>query len=451
MSEVRLNVMDAQAVINGRIHGSVADAVIASLSAEPETIAELETALSRFSKFDQSPFALFRSGEDARPWDAGIVIVDMAGRIIAAESTYSDPTAEGEIRYHNGKEGTDVWLPYRIPEDWLVVHSVLEYESMRDSRRDERLTRPHVDIREVLYGMPLFEFIVIECLAEKELECRVPKNTSQIEGSSKLDIEKRSEPEGDDTLIQKVHGRWLLTPRPELGGRSPRDVILEKLNFIDFDLQSREFQWSVLNEGPPPLPRDSQAYLNGGFGTHEYVIYYDFVRYLLGKCWNRISGHRSRKIEALEKTLGRIDRPEILSSEDDQVDVMVKWLNESGGAWLNSPCDELSGSIPVAIVESERRRIPLLSSAKNALFDDCPLCQMIADDTGELFGPGFLHYDGSHIDPLFEFSTCLTHEEWEKEEREWQEYSKDFERRWARDHPTTDADRGKPDYDDIPY
>jgi hypothetical protein len=452
MSEVRLNVIDAKAVINGRIHGSIADAVVASLSAEPETIAELEVALGRFSKSDHSPFASFRSGEDSRPWDAGVVIVDMAARIIAAESTYSDPTAQGEIEYHNGKEATDVWLPYRIPDDWLIVHSVLEYESTRRSRRNERVKQPRIDIRQVLYGMPLIEFIVNECLAEKErLGCPVPVVTSQTEDYSKLDNEKRNESEGDDTPIQKVHAHWLMTPRSDLGGRCPRDVILEKLNFIDRDLESREFQWSVLREGPPPLPRDSHAYLNGGFGTHEYVVYYDFVRYLLGRCWDRISEYRFPNIDAPEKTPERDELQENLPSKVDQVDFLGKWLHEIGEAWLNSPCEELSGSIPVAIIESERRRIPLLTSGKEDLFDDCPLCQMIAEDAGELFGPGFWHYDGSHIDPLFEFSTYLTREEWEAEERKWQEYNEEFDRRWARDHPSSQAAGSDPTDDDNPY
>ena len=49
MSEVRLNILDRIGTINGTVHGSVADAVVAALSAEPETIADLETALSASS------------------------------------------------------------------------------------------------------------------------------------------------------------------------------------------------------------------------------------------------------------------------------------------------------------------------------------------------------------------------------------------------------------------
>ena len=47
MSEIKLNLTDAQHIMHGTIHGSIAERAIAALSAEPETIAELEAALAR--------------------------------------------------------------------------------------------------------------------------------------------------------------------------------------------------------------------------------------------------------------------------------------------------------------------------------------------------------------------------------------------------------------------
>src|SRR5687768_18026809 len=101
MSEIKLNLTDAQRTISGSIHGSVADACVAALSAEPETITELEAALARYQKpsGDLSPFGWFRksTGIDNEPWDAGIVIIDLAARIVAFESTYSRPGPHGEV------------------------------------------------------------------------------------------------------------------------------------------------------------------------------------------------------------------------------------------------------------------------------------------------------------------------------------------------------------------
>ena len=50
MSEIKLNLTDSQRIIHGTIHGSIADTTVAALSAEPETIAELEAALARYIK-----------------------------------------------------------------------------------------------------------------------------------------------------------------------------------------------------------------------------------------------------------------------------------------------------------------------------------------------------------------------------------------------------------------
>ena len=81
MSEVKLNLTDIQQTIHGTIHGSIVDSCVAALSAEPETIAELEAALSRYIKPVNgiSRFAWFRTDTeiDEQPWDAGIVIIDL--------------------------------------------------------------------------------------------------------------------------------------------------------------------------------------------------------------------------------------------------------------------------------------------------------------------------------------------------------------------------------------
>ena len=75
MSEVMLNVIDAQRAICGALHGSVVDAVIAALAAELETIAELEAAVGRFIKpsIAANLFSRLRSGTCQQAWDAGIV------------------------------------------------------------------------------------------------------------------------------------------------------------------------------------------------------------------------------------------------------------------------------------------------------------------------------------------------------------------------------------------
>ena len=78
MSEIKLNLIDSQQILHGTIHGSIGDACVAALSAEPETITELEAALARYQKplDGQSTIMWLQTGKciDERPWDAGIVV-----------------------------------------------------------------------------------------------------------------------------------------------------------------------------------------------------------------------------------------------------------------------------------------------------------------------------------------------------------------------------------------
>src|SRR5262249_28316694 len=90
---IKLNLTDFQQTISGEVHGSISDAVVAALSAEPETIHELELALARFAKplDGWSLFAPLRAGADFEPYDAGIMIVDLAARVVMIDSTCSTP------------------------------------------------------------------------------------------------------------------------------------------------------------------------------------------------------------------------------------------------------------------------------------------------------------------------------------------------------------------------
>lgn len=397
MSEVRLSIVEQNYAIQGDIHGSIADAIVAALSAEPETIPELAAALERYQKSreEDSWFEAFRQSApnqlDLSPRDAGIVIVDLAARIVVMESTYSAPPKQGEVRYHDGSKGTEVPIYYRVPDDWLFLSSVAEYEGVRQGKLTERLAHPPIDIRAVIYGRTLSEFIVVECF---EAYHKLPQlSVATVSDRSSLNL---AEPSFAKT-IAAIHARWLTDPREDLGGMSPREVMLAKREFIDFDLHTRMLQWSFLGEGPPGLSPDSYAYRYAGCGTHECVVYYDLVRYLLVQCWHRI----------IQSTV--IDIP----SE-------IAWIEKTKAHWLELPQLELDGRVPALIIENERRRLPIAVSSHEVLDEDCPLCQMIAAE-GELgFGPTFWHLDGCNMDGDFAFSLCRTREEWEAQKREWE-------------------------------
>jgi hypothetical protein len=187
MSEVKLNLVDAEKILSGTVHGSIADRCIAALSAEPETISELEAALERFIKRvdgSHSHFPCFRSvplpavpladdksfnhgciAVDSVPWDAGLVIIDLAARIVVCHSSYSQPGYEGEIFYHDGHALTDSPILYRVPGDWLFVNSVEAYQWSRPRHLRMRQEKPAFDARPILFGQPLLQFIVNAYLA----------------------------------------------------------------------------------------------------------------------------------------------------------------------------------------------------------------------------------------------------------------------------------------------
>src|SRR6185312_16046974 len=419
MSCVRLNLIDFNETVSGEVHGGVADSVIAALSAEPETIAELDLAVARFIKRDETSSLLkwLHAGENFEPYDAGIVIVDLAARIVMIDSTYSagpepisdSPIDEADlqmdqsasnladdddddtagparklwqrrtpptygIRYHNGEHLTDIYLPYRLPEDWKFLRGVPEYEGACIDRRAERKTIEWRDHRSVLFGEPLFTFLARELLTA-------------------------ANPEATD-LFTEIHARWLVTTRSDLQGRTPREVLLEKMDFIDFDLHSRQLQWSFTGECPPSLLPTSHAYRYGGFGTHEVVIYYDLIRLLLSSCRERM----------------RLEKDVSVSDESAR-------LAKIANAWLEAVSDEYQHKAPGLVIEWERKRIPLAMSGKDAMVDDdCPVCQAMAED----LGPYFWHLDGSAMDDEFEFSFHKTKEDWEAERREWEEFSREY-------------------------
>ena len=96
MSEMTFTVRDADRAIHSHQHGSLLDLLVAGLSAEPETIEELDAALLRFVQPGPfKPLAGWQEGACDEPYDAGICVLDLSARLVATESTYSTPIRSG--------------------------------------------------------------------------------------------------------------------------------------------------------------------------------------------------------------------------------------------------------------------------------------------------------------------------------------------------------------------
>lgn len=384
MSYIRLTISDKSGSISGEMHGSMTEALIATLTAEPETIEEFKCAFSRYveTESDWGPFHCFKPYEDLETYDAGIVAIDLASRTVGYESTYSYPVSEGSVkvppRFADDAD-EEIYIRYRVPDDWMFVRSIPLYEGTSSRRRDERAKNFPFDARPILYGRPLTTFIA-QAIAEA-----VDLNAAD--------------------LLSDIHAKWLTTARPELRGKTPREILLEKQRFISADLDTRAHQWSITKVCPVPLARESFAYETAGFGVNEAVVYYYMIRHLLVECAN------------LRETHGQFE-----------VEEEILRLKDLRDKWLHSRDADFSHRTPRDIIEHERRRLNMRVSAQEALIDEnCPCCVDLSQDFET---PMFWFLDGCNMDERFEFSFHKTREEYDAEQREWEEHS----RRWNEDY-----------------
>lgn len=375
MSEFKLNIIDRDRAISGLVHDHLGPAVLAALTAEPENIAELENALRRFLIWEvDSPLAGLTDGEDLTEAEDGLLAIDLASRTVYVEELGPDDPDKFPHVWIETPVGEEdgFYLPFLLSGDWLQLDSLEEFQNRRRSRLVERDAHPPIDYRAVMYGAPMVEFIAQECAA-------IPRTDPPPESM-----------ETDPAVA--VHRKWYMTPREDLGGKTPREVLFHKRRFIERDLEWRERQWSFAGVCPPHIDPNTNAYRYSGFGIHEWVIYYYLFRHLVDRAI-----YDEERSSDLKREISR--------------------LSELRETFWNTPDPESFGRTPRAIVESERRRIGLSMSAKEMVVDeDCPCCQAMAEDFST---PGFWHLDGCNMDDCFEFSYSETREEYEKEQAEW--------------------------------
>jgi hypothetical protein len=277
-----------------------------------------------------------------------------------------------------------------LAADWLFVNSADAYLWSRERHQQQREAKQPLDTRAVLYGPPLLQFIV-----KSVTGLGVETNPSSDDEAAQEALAKE---------IVRIHAEWLMTPREDLREQTPRDVLLLKQDLIDFDLHTRCLQWSFVGEGPPCLAPESFAYRFAGFGTHEWVVYYDLVRHLFARVLELDLSNSDEAVNTLEQ-------------------LKIDWLENGDG--------EYDGRAPANIIDNERRRLPQAMSAQELIIDeDCECCRMMAQDTEMGFGPTFWHLDGSHMEDEFAFSSCLTTAAWEAEQREREEFNERFEHEW---------------------
>jgi hypothetical protein len=320
-----------------------------------------------------------------------------------------------------------------------------------------------LDARAVLYGAPLLEFVAREVFSAWQSESstdsqsaagRANEGQTGVEQPPSDDVSCREGADDENVpnhdleltndpfaeTAKTIHVAWLMTPRPDLQGATPREVALARHDQLTWDLQDRCEQWSRLLECPPSLDESSRAYRFGAFGTHEWVMYYELVRELIGNSHDRL-------IELQPALPADLARPAF--TVGDFLTDEVPRLAEVREAWLDSPREDFDERTARSIIDRERARLPEGITGHEAIVDpDCSCCQEMA----ELHGPGFWHLDGSEMDDDFAFDLyCETREEWEAQRRQWEEDSRRFNAEWLERERLSQPDIAADDDDTIPY
>ena len=437
-NQIRLNVLDGQFTLHTTCEIGWASALVAALSLEPETLEEWELALARyFEPAPQDLFADWQPGLCEEPWGSGLIILDLSARLLVHQTPSAEWLREGSYPFHVHDEAIDCWLNFEVPTDWLYVPRDDGWRGLSERRRSERSARPTFDTRDVIYGQ-LCEFLAEGCLAAKDTSLET---------------------------IRALHGRWLLTPRADLRGKAPRDVLLADRQMIDEDVHCMAHAWSRLGRTPRGLARQVTTYRHGGYGTHENVLYYELVRTLIYDGLEQIHGGRSGDREiGWEPDTGR--GPDVRRDAGVGGDKGVardagvscdKGVSCDAGAEIGSaqltarlervrqdvlgaPQSELSGHTPAQVIDTERRRLPMLETADTCSHggggeENCPICDML----GEGFSPAFWFLDGCNMDSEFAFSLHALQEDWEDEQRMYVDWERASE---AGDSETGDSETG---------
>ncbi|MBM4004379.1 MAG: hypothetical protein FJ295_14045 [Planctomycetes bacterium] len=365
MGRILVNLRDRMRSAHLSVEANDWQVILGALAADPETIDELEQSIMRFRDPEDEPNA-WGWGVELQPgmnWDGPgeKVLVDLAARYIAVDARLVCPERFDRVMENVRGAEVDrrVTIDYELARDWEIAGSLNGWQERTQSRREQRAEGTAEDYRAVLYG---------------EVVAFLLRNLN--EGNWE-----------DRERITRLHEMWLMTPREDLGGRTPREVILWDLERIDRDLEARSRQWSRLGRCPVGVSKSSAAYRCGAWGRHEAIVYYDMIRVVL----DRMIDDRSQGVDATAPA-------------------QLRLYEELRLRWMAQPQEEFGGRTPLEIVEHERQRLPVAAGEQESCIDpDCPLCRMMAD---QATGPAFWFLDGSHMDSDFAFSFCASRAEW---------------------------------------
>ncbi|QDV44998.1 hypothetical protein Enr13x_48710 [Stieleria neptunia] len=292
-------------------------------------------------------------------------------------------------------------LSVHLPPWWELHEGVAAREV--SGRRLSPIDKPHVD-REVLYGDAFLTDIATRAL-------------TAVASGAWQESDAADDQTARDPLTIAVHRDWLMTPRDDLNGRMPRQLLHGAIGWSDHVTWGQRLRFE---DGGPMVaaPCDWAGFETAPMGSQEMCLYFDLCREVIGATWHFLAEQRETSCE---------------------IEELIEFLRDVKDDWLHRPFE--GGSPPSFILECDRRRVPrgagvaiegidAVQSEQHLADCDCPICEMMAEG---MFGVSFTSIDGHHLelDDEFAFSMIESRQAWETQQRENAEFHAEMDRQWA--------------------
>ncbi|MEL7499494.1 MAG: hypothetical protein AAFN77_17960 [Planctomycetota bacterium] len=295
-----------------------------------------------------------------------------------------------------------------IKPKWWEFHELVQDASGLEQHRESPFVKPSVD-RDFFYGPPLIRF-----LASRMIE------VSHADRWDECQQGRQSRTDPFYALTIEIHRDWLMTPREELNGKTPRDILHHGRRWVEDLIHAQKCREAYdASLSIVALPKETSCYLTGPMGREEFIMYHDLCRHLTeaGLAWCR-------------NVLPSLDP---MCSESGRLELLLEFLSEQKTDWLKTPIGG-GDETPEWIIACNRHRVPRFMSPQAFIglekpqvepdtdHDDdecdCPICIMMASGA---FGPSFVGFDGHHLelDEEFAFSMHTSFEDWEEEQKMW--------------------------------
>jgi hypothetical protein len=374
----------------------------AVLSAEPETWEDWSVALRRYLPQHQllsqgRAMPDLAAATALEPW----CLLDLRGKTVilgdrfphfenGSYSREDDEDDEGAGSPGSASTQEPSGLPdaplawVEVPSHWHVQDATAGWEQVVQHRAAAASGSERIDTRAILQGDPLFRYLAARVMGAE----RIPAWNSEEEYRA----------------TKRIHADWLMTPRDDLGGRIPREILHESRERMQWELERRGQQWSRQGFAPQGLSRESAAYRYAPWGTAEVVLYFEMIRAVLEQAWNL----RRRAVPGLPAPADAVSADLPIPAN---VEELAGALATCAARWWDAPYegdpDELA---PRVMVDQERRKMPISSEfpemgAPGPEFASRGRC-----------GPCLIWFDGHHLEleDDFAFSLITDQDEWEE-------------------------------------